>query len=105
MLDDRYDLQRVIGQGGTADVYQATDQTLGREVAVKLLRAQSASESDRLRFVSEARTLAALDHPHLMTVLDAGSDGDHLYLVMSLVEGRSLSERRGAPTWTSGARG
>lgn len=95
VLDDRYELTRVIGSGGSADVYQATDQTLGREVAVKMLRAHSASETDRARFVSEARTLAALDHPRLMTVLDAGADGDQLYLVLSLIEGRSLSQRRG----------
>ena len=63
-----------------------------------MLRAHSASETDRLRFVSEARTLAALDHPHLMTVLDAGADDDQLYLVLTLIEGRSLSERRGEPT-------
>lgn len=95
VLDDRYELQRVIGRGGTADVYQAIDQTLGREVAVKMLRAHSASETDRVRFISEARTLAALDHPRLMTVLDAGADGDQLYLVLSLIDGRSLSELRG----------
>lgn len=97
MLDDRYELLRVIGRGGAADVYAATDQVLGRDVAVKVLRAVSADETDRQRFIAEARTLAALDHPHLMTVLDAGADGDRLYLVLSLVEGRSLGERPREP--------
>jgi serine/threonine protein kinase len=97
MLDDRYELLRVIGRGGAADVYAATDQVLGRDVAVKVLRAVSADDSDRQRFIAEARTLAALDHPHLMTVLDAGADGDRLYLVLSLIEGRSLGERPREP--------
>jgi serine/threonine protein kinase len=97
LLDDRYTLESVIGRGGSADVYRATDLVLGRAVAVKVLRAVTATEADRARFVDEARTLAALDHDNLVTVLDAGTDADQPYLVMTLINGRSLGERpRGA---------
>ncbi|MGN6131407.1 MAG: serine/threonine-protein kinase [Nocardioidaceae bacterium] len=91
LLADRYTLERVIGRGGMADVYQATDHLLEREVAVKVMRAHTASEHDRARFRREARTLAQFDHPHLVSVLDAGISEDTPYLVMDLVAGRSLA--------------
>ncbi len=91
VLSDRYTLDRVIGRGGMADVYRATDHLLEREVAVKVLRTHTASERDRARFVREARTLARFDHPNLVSVLDAGINHDTPYLVMDLVEGRSLA--------------
>jgi eukaryotic-like serine/threonine-protein kinase len=97
VLNDRYELREIIGRGGTADVYMATDQVLGREVAVKVLRTKSATETDRQRFVSEARTLAALDHPNLLTVLDAGVESDELYLVLTLIQGESLDDRPSEP--------
>ncbi|MGZ4437535.1 MAG: protein kinase domain-containing protein [Nocardioidaceae bacterium] len=91
MLADRYRLDRVIGRGGMADVYHATDELLEREVAVKVLRARTATERDRARFETEARTVAQFDHPHLVTLLDAGIDDETPYLVMDLVEGPSLA--------------
>lgn len=99
----RYELGPVIGRGGHADVHLATDRTLGRQVAVKIMRDVSAGEGERHRFTSEARTLARLNHPHLVTVLDAGtaeaSDGvgeGHPYLVMEYVDGISLAEAAGS---------
>jgi eukaryotic-like serine/threonine-protein kinase len=91
MLADRYTLERVIGRGGMADVYRATDNVLDREVAVKVLRAHAATDRDRARFDGEARTLAQFDHPNLVSVLDAGINDGTPYLVMDLVEGRSLA--------------
>ena len=93
VLAGRYALDEVIGRGGMADVYRATDQVLEREVAVKVLRADTADESDpdRRRFREEAQMVAALDHPGLVTVLDAGVDDGVPYLVMDLVEGTSLA--------------
>jgi serine/threonine protein kinase len=88
----RYSLDELIGRGGMADVYRATDQVLEREVAVKVLRGHAASDSDRERFREEAQIVAALDHPGLVTVLDAGvADDDVPYLVMDLVDGSSLA--------------
>jgi eukaryotic-like serine/threonine-protein kinase len=91
VLDGRYTLEALVGRGGMADVYRATDQLLRRTVAVKLLRDVSASESDRRRFAAEAQTLAQLNHPGLVTVLDAGSADDRPYLVMELIDGPSLA--------------
>jgi eukaryotic-like serine/threonine-protein kinase len=93
VMNGRYALDEVIGHGGMADVYRATDQVLEREVAVKVLRADAEAESDpdRHSFREEAQIVAALDHPGLVTVLDAGVDAGVPYLVMDLVEGTSLA--------------
>ena len=93
-LRDRYVLEGLLGSGGMADVHRATDSTLERSVAVKVLRDVAGDESARHRFVAEARTLAGLSHRNLVTVLDAGigEDDDRPFLVMELVEGRSLAD-------------
>ncbi|MEU9760639.1 protein kinase [Streptomyces sp. NPDC047987] len=96
----RYQLATVIGQGGMGQVWTAYDQRLDRRVAVKLLRpdrvagpvdSQGADELRR-RFVRECRITAQVDHPGLVTVHDAGSDGEDLYLVMQYVEGADLAD-------------
>jgi tRNA A-37 threonylcarbamoyl transferase component Bud32 len=91
-LDGRYTLDEVVGRGGMADVYRATDRVLDRVVAVKLLRDVPDDENARSRFHAEARTLAGLSHPGLVTVLDAGIDVDPPYLVLEYVDGQSLAE-------------
>lgn len=97
MLSGRYDLQTIIGQGGTAEVWRAIDRRLDRVVAVKVLRSDLATDRtfpERLR--REARAIAGLDHPGIVEVYDAGSDehdGIELpYVVMEYVEGRSLRD-------------
>ena len=95
-LVGRYVLGTLVGRGGVADVYRAEDLVLSRQVAVKVLRAAADLETDRARFVAEARTLANLGHHGLVTVLDAGiSDTQAVqpFLVMELVEGQTLSAR------------
>jgi serine/threonine protein kinase len=87
-LADRYKIGRVLGRGGMADVYQAEDTVLGREVAVKVLR----DPANRDRFQNEARNLAGLTHPGLVRVLDAGVTSDQSWLVMELVDGRTLAD-------------
>lgn len=87
LLDGRYELGAVIGRGGMADVHRATDVRLRRAVAVKLFRAETQRSS------SEARLLAALSHPGLVTVYDAAPEHDRPYLVMQLVEGPTLRRR------------
>jgi serine/threonine protein kinase len=93
VLAERYALNELIGSGGMADVYRGTDQVLGRPVALKLLREVTATAAERARFSAEARTLAQLNHPGLVTVLDAGSHGEQPYLVMEYVDGPSLAEQ------------
>jgi serine/threonine protein kinase len=95
ILDGRYELRRLLGRGGMADVWAAHDRALGRDVAVKVLRGLEAEHE--ARFAAEVRTLARLDHPNLVRLLDAGDDDGRAYLVMDLVDGETLAEalRRG----------
>ncbi|MET0590923.1 MAG: serine/threonine-protein kinase [Naasia sp.] len=92
LLGGRYRLGQLIGRGGMAEVYRATDQRLGREVAVKLFRPGVAAVEDLRRVRSEIRTLAALAHRGLVTLHDAadGDDGTPAYLVLELVRGSDL---------------
>jgi serine/threonine protein kinase len=88
LLGGRYRLGALVGQGGTATVYEAVDVVLGRRVAVKLYEA--VDPLGRYRFASEARLLAGLTHPGLVTVYDVSLDGDQPFLVLRLVDGPSL---------------
>ncbi|HWA65272.1 MAG TPA: serine/threonine-protein kinase [Mycobacteriales bacterium] len=92
LLDGRYRLDALLGSGGVAEVYRAFDERLHRDVAIKLFRADVADELRRHE--AEMRTLARLDHPSLVTVLDAGEDDatGRPYLVMTLIEGPTLAE-------------
>lgn len=92
VLGDRYELGAVLGRGGMADVYRATDRLLHRGVAVKVLRETTENDTDRRRFTSEARMLAGLSHPGLVMVLDAGFTAEQPYLVLELVEGPTLGQ-------------
>jgi eukaryotic-like serine/threonine-protein kinase len=86
-----YRIIAAIGAGGMGEVYRATDTKLERDVALKLLPAEMASDPERLaRFQREARAVAALNHPHIVTIFSVEEgDGVHL-LTMELVEGQSL---------------
>ncbi len=92
----RYELSTLIGQGGMGQVWTAYDGRLDRRVAVKLLRPDKVAgqEADELRrrFVRECRVTAQVDHPGLVTVHDAGSEGEELFLVMQYVDGADLSD-------------
>lgn len=92
LLAGRYRLGPLLGNGATSDVRLARDERLGREVAVKLLR-RTGPGLDGRREQAEARLLASLSHPHLVTVYDAHLDGDQPFFVMELVAGQSLDRR------------
>ena len=93
MLGGRYLLAEVLGAGGMATVWRASDGILGREVAVKVLSPQFAADAGFLaRFEEEARHAAALSHPRLVTVFDSGVDGTTPFIVMELVAGRTLRQ-------------
>jgi serine/threonine protein kinase len=89
-----YRINTAIGAGGMGEVYRATDSKLGREVALKILPPDMARDPERLaRFQREARAVAALNHPHIVTIYSVEeSDGVH-FLTMELVEGQSLDHR------------
>ncbi|SHM31072.1 serine/threonine-protein kinase [Cryptosporangium aurantiacum] len=92
LLDGRYQIEDRLGGGGASDVYRARDLRLGRPVAVKMFRVRAGAHSDR-RCGDEARLLAALNHPGLVAVYDAGWHDDREYLVLQLIEGRTLGRR------------
>src|SRR5215469_11300087 len=93
VLGGRYVLRQVLGTGGMATVWRATDQMLGREVAVKILSPQYAAEPGYLaRFEREARHAARLSHPRLVTVFDCGVVGETAFIVMELVRGQTLRQ-------------
>ena len=89
-----YEIQSAIGAGGMGEVYKATDTRLDRIVAVKVLPTHVASDFDlKQRFEREAKTLAALSHPHICPVFDVGQQNGIDFLVMEYVEGQTLAER------------
>src|SRR4051794_33245041 len=93
-LNDRYRLEEEIGRGGMSTVFRALDTTLERRVAIKLMHREMAANSDQLeRFRREARAVAQLNHPHIVTVIDAGEDENMPYIVFEYVEGETLKER------------
>lgn len=94
-LSSRYRLERRLGRGGMGTVYKATDTSLERAVAVKLIRDDLVTSSDAVdRFRREAKAAAAFAHPNLVTVHDFGVDSDtRVFLVMELLEGFTLRQR------------
>ncbi|MEV7875652.1 protein kinase [Microbacterium sp. NPDC089188] len=94
ILGGRYVLAERIGAGGMGRVFRARDEVLRRDVAVKIFFTDRTDEAESLRRMAEARALAALDHPALVTLYDARLDtDDHVYLVMELINGPSLQRR------------
>ena len=93
-LSDRYRLDYEIGRGGMGIVFRAWDSDLERAVAVKILGAHLQVGDARERLFREARAAAALSHPHVVAVHDVGEHKNMPYLVMELIEGPSLKERK-----------
>jgi TolB-like protein/Flp pilus assembly protein TadD len=91
-----YEIAAPLGAGGMGEVYRARDERLGRDVAVKVLPAAVAGDPDRLaRFEREARALAHLSHPVILSIFDFGKEGGTAYAVTELLEGETLRERLG----------
>jgi serine/threonine-protein kinase len=94
----RYVLQRKLGAGGMAEVWEAFDEGLHRSVAVKVVRDEIAGEPEfRERFVREARLAAQLEHPRILPIYDFGTEAGVTFLVMPLLPGGSLKERIQGP--------
>ena len=89
-----YQVIAPLGTGGMGEVYRARDTRLGREVAIKVLPEAIAHDADRrARFEREARAVAALTHPNILSIYDYGSEGAVTYAVMELLEGETLRDR------------
>src|SRR5665811_1083742 len=96
VLSGRYRLEAKLGSGGMSTVYLASDDTLDRPVAVKVMHREMSEQEDQLqRFRQEARAVAKLTHPNVVAVIDAGEDGGHLYIVFEYVKGETLKQRIG----------
>ncbi|HTO73821.1 MAG TPA: protein kinase, partial [Gemmatimonadales bacterium] len=92
-LADRYRLERELGQGGMATVYLAEDLRHARKVAIKVLRPELSAVIGTERFLREIKTIANLQHPHILGLIDSGEVGGAAYYVMPFVEGESLRDR------------
>ena len=92
-LADRYRIERELGQGGMATVYLAQDLKHDRKVAIKVLRPELAAVIGAERFLSEIKTTANLQHPHILALHDSGEADSFLFYVMPYVEGESLRDR------------
>ena len=88
-----YEILGQLGRGGMGIVFSAWDERLEREVAIKLLREEFATDEMRVRFLHEARAASALLHPNICIIFDIGKQGDDPFLVMELLHGRTLRER------------
>lgn len=103
VLEDRYELTEIIGEGGMAVVYKALDRRLNRFVAVKIMRPEMAQQEEfRQRFFAESHAVAMLSSPNIVAVYDVSHSTDIEYIVMELVEGITLKqymERKGPIPW------
>ena len=103
MLDNRYEILEVIGQGGMAVVYKARCHRLNRLVAIKVLKPELADDAEfRRRFHDESQAVAMLSHPNIVAVYDVSRGMDLEYIVMELIDGITLKqymERRGQLSW------
>ena len=93
LIADRYELQELVGTGGMSSVFRAHDLQLERDVAVKILHQHYAEDPEYLeRFRREARAVARLSHPNIVTVIDRGDDDGRQYIVFEHVDGENLKE-------------
>ena len=103
ILDDRYEIVEMIGEGGMAVVFKAVDLRLNRNVAVKIMREDLMDDEEfRSRFYAEAHAVAMLSNPNIVAVYDVSQNPDIEYIVMELVDGitlRQYMDRRGALAW------
>src|SRR3954451_11055289 len=94
VLSGRYRLEAKLGSGGMSTVYLARDTTLDRQGAGKVMHRAMSEQADQLqRFRQEARAVAKISHPNVVSVIDAGEDGGHPYIVFEYVEGETLKQR------------
>jgi serine/threonine-protein kinase len=93
VIADRYEIEELVGTGGMSSVYRARDRLLERHVALKVLHPHHASDDDFVeRFRREARSVAQLSHPNIVTVIDRGDDDGRQFIVFEYVDGENLKE-------------
>jgi eukaryotic-like serine/threonine-protein kinase len=93
VLSDRYELEELVGSGGMSSVYRAHDRLLDRKVALKILHQQYTDDAEHVgRFRHEARTVATLSHPNIVTVIDRGEQDGRQFIVLEYVDGENVKE-------------
>ena len=93
LINDRYEILKLIGEGGMANVYLARDTILDRRVAVKVLRGDLAGDEKFVRrFQREALSASSLSHPNIVEIYDVGEDDGNFYIVMEYIEGKTLKQ-------------
>ena len=93
LIDGRYELEELVGTGGMSSVYRARDTLLERDVALKIMHAHHLDDGDYVeRFEREARTVAQLSHPNIVTVIDRGESDGQQYIVFEYIDGESLKQ-------------
>jgi eukaryotic-like serine/threonine-protein kinase len=93
VIAQRYELEELVGSGGMSSVFRARDRLLERNVALKILHAHYADDDDTIeRFRREARAVAQLSHPNIVTVIDRGEEGGRQFIVFEYVDGLTLKE-------------
>jgi tetratricopeptide (TPR) repeat protein len=93
LVRGQYEITREIGVGGMGRVYEGTDRSLGRRVAIKKMRDElRADPRERARFVSEAKTVAALHHPNIVDIYAIAEEGEDVYLVFEFVDGKTVHD-------------
>jgi serine/threonine-protein kinase len=94
LISERYELEELVGTGGMSSVYRAHDKLLERDVALKVLHEQFTADGDHVeRFRREARSVAQLSHPNIVTVIDRGAQGGKQFIVFEYVDGENLKAR------------
>jgi serine/threonine-protein kinase len=93
VIDERYELEELVDHGGMSSVYRGHDRLLERTVALKVLHAHFGDDAEYVeRFRREARAVAQLSHPHIVTVIDRGSSDGHQFIVFEYVDGENLKQ-------------
>ena len=93
VLGNRYEILENIGTGGMATVYKAKCKVLNRKVAIKILKDEFANDAEFIkRFQIEAQSAASLSHQNIVSIFDVGKEGSMHYIVMELIEGKTLKE-------------
>src|SRR5215468_570664 len=91
VLADRYELEEVVGSGGMSSVYRGRDRVLDRPVALKVLHLHFVGDEEHVeRFRREARAVASLSHPNIVTVIDRGDEDGRQFIVFEYVDGENL---------------
>ena len=94
LQNGRYSVLKKLGEGGKGIVYKARDTILDRIVAIKMLKSETLSEEAYYRFIREARAVAKLNHPNIVSIYDIGRENGKQFFILEFIDGKSLLATR-----------